>query len=118
MASMDLTPHKVVVIVFAMPECGACEAYIPRLAARAGKHAGAFQVYPSTRPRAAAIPILVYDVASPDRDVQALADRYAVSATPTTLVLRRGPGSFKVEGGLDDAQIDHLLHIAREAHTA
>lgn len=116
---MDLAPYRVVIAVFGMDGCGACETYIPRLAERAKRHGWRFHVYEPKKPVPKnAIPILIYDAASPDPQVQELANRYAVSATPATIVLRRGPGSFKVEGGLDDAQIDHLLTIALEARSA
>lgn len=114
---MDLTPYKVVIIVFGMPGCGACEAYLPRFSARAARHGRRLHVYRPGRPvPAGAVPILVYDAASPDEGVQDLANRYAISSTPSTLVLRRGPGAFKVEGNLSDAQIDHLLGLALEAN--
>lgn len=116
---MDLTPHKVVIIVFGMPDCGACEDYLPRFSARVARRGRPLHIYRPGKPvPTGAVPILVYDVASPDREIQALADRYAISATPATLVLRRGPGAFKVEGSLDDAQIDHVLALAVEANQA
>lgn len=116
---MDLANYRVVIIVFGMPECGACEAYLPRFSARVARHGRPLHIYRPGKPvPAGAVPILVYDVASPDAEIQALANRYAISATPATLVLRRGPGAFKVEGALDDAQIDHVLALAVEANRA
>jgi thiol-disulfide isomerase/thioredoxin len=117
---IDIGNQKVVVIVFAMGECPACEAYLPRLLAEAEQlkaHAYPFVVYvPGQTISPRAIPLVVYDAASPDPAIQALADRFEVSATPTTLVLMRGPGSFKVEGSLANNQISWLLNMANEAN--
>lgn len=117
---IDLDKQKVVVIVFAMGECPACENYLPRFiseveALRA--HGYPFVVYVPGQPIAPnAIPVLVYDAGSPDATIQGIADRYGVSATPSTLVLTRGPGSFKTEGALANNQISWLLNMANEAN--
>lgn len=100
----DVSNERVLVIVFGMTDCPACEEYIPRFMARARP----FQTN--------GVPVFVYDVASPDPRLQAFADRYEISGTPTTLVLPRGKGFIKVEGVLDDHQIDDLLRKAYGIH--
>lgn len=117
---IDIGNQKVVIIVFGMAECGACEQYLPRLLAEAEQlKAQGFplSVYtPGQQISHGAIPIIVYDAASPDSAIQALADRFAISATPTTLLLLHGPGSFKVEGSLANNQIVWLLMMAVESN--
>lgn len=116
----SLDNHKVAVVVFAMGECPACEHYLPRFVAEV--EALRAQNYPFLvwAPGAAipqgSIPILIYDAASPDVDVQKLADRFKVEATPTTIVMSRGAGSFKCEGGLANNQISWVLMMALEAN--
>jgi thiol-disulfide isomerase/thioredoxin len=116
----DLSAHRAAVIVFAMEGCGACEHYVPRLIAKAQElnaHGYRFTVYEVGKaiPRGS-IPILLYDAASLEPEIQKLADRFAVEATPTTIVLSQGPGSFKVEGNLADNQITWVLNMANEVN--
>lgn len=117
MTSLDT--QKAIVIVFGMHECPACEHYIPRLAESVERLRGQgfpFVLAQGPEPISPeAIPVLVYDAASPDVDVQKLADRFEVHATPTTIVACRGPGSFKIEGSLADNQIEWVLMMANEA---
>lgn len=107
---------SVLIIVFGMPDCGACEEYVPRLLKRVGelqRQGYRFTIYePGKAIAAGSIPVLVYDVASEDSELQALADRYSVNATPTTIVQSRGGNAFKAEGALDAKQIDALLGLA------
>ena len=110
---IDLAPHQAVIVVFGMAECPACEGYIPRLVDKAMARGKIFHIYEPGQPiPKGKIPVLIYDAMSPDEGVQELADRYRVEATPSTLVLLRGPGSCKIEGSIDDNQIDHLLDLA------
>jgi len=109
---VDLTLYSVVIIIFKMEGCGACEGYMPRLVAHLSRP---FYLYEGRKIPPTGIPVLVYDAASEDPKVQQLANRYAIHDMPATLVLRRGQGAFKVEGALDDAQIDYMLQLAREA---
>ena len=97
---MELSQANVVVIVFVMDGCGACKHYLPRLHRVAEPY------------RRAGIPILVYDAASADQRVQDLADRFKVTATPTTIVAKRGPGFLRVEGSIADEEIRELMDIA------
>lgn len=103
------------IYVFAMGDCPACEEYLPRLMARLDAHARAGMPYvvigADDAIRAGTVPVLVYDAGADDPAVQALADRFAVKATPATIVALRGPGTFKTEGSLGDYQIDQLLEL-------
>ncbi len=115
---VDLDHSNVVVLVFGMEGCGACEHYIPRLVAEAEalRQAGyPIVVNPSGQLPPNAVPVMIYDAASPDGAVQRLADRFVVSATPSTIVACRGPGSFKCEGSLANNQIQWLLLMACDA---
>lgn len=110
---------NVIVAVFAMPECGACEEYIPRLLVRVEefnkslKGHQVFVVYaPGTVLAPGAIPVLIYDVTANDPQLQQFADRFAVAATPTTVVQKQSGGVLKTEGALSNNQIDALLGLA------
>lgn len=115
---IDIGQHPAVIFVFAMGECPACEHYLPRLAAETEtlKAQGyAFEINPTGPPADGAIPIFIYDAASPDVDVQKLADRYGVSATPTTIVAMRSGGVMKFEGSMANNQIQWVLIMAGDA---
>ncbi len=119
---IDLDAQQVVVIVFAMHDCPACEHYLPRftheaaqLSAQLSERGCSFVVNPETQPPQGVIPVFVFDAASDDAAVQKLADRFGVTATPTTIVAVRGPGSFKIEGSLANNQIQWVLVMASEA---
>lgn len=106
----------VVVAVFAMPECGHCEEYVPRFLAKVEeyrKKGYPFVVYkPGVAFPNGAIPVLVLDVSTNNDELQTYANRFAVSATPTTVVQKRSGGVLKTEGALSDVQIDGLLGLA------
>lgn len=112
----DVSRCRVIIAVFAMPECAACELYVPRLA-RAARARRSFVVHDgvSAIPRGK-VPILCYDVSAPDEAVQAFASRYAVEATPTTVVIPADGGAFKVEGNLTDEQISYILTLAEQSN--
>jgi thiol-disulfide isomerase/thioredoxin len=120
-SQIELNGQHVVIAIFAMGECPACESYLPRflVEVEALRQQGfPFVVYVEGQPiPQGAIPVLVYDAASPNVDVQAFADKYGVTATPTTLVLSRGIGSFKAEGSLANNQIQWILMMAHGAQT-
>ena len=97
---LDLTNANVIVIVFVMDGCPACENYLPRFKRIAKPYSKA------------GIQIAVFDANSKDDRVQDFADRINVRATPTTAVLPRGQGLVKVEGAVDDATIKQLLDLA------
>ena len=112
-----LSATRVVLVVFIMPECGACEGYVPRLNAAVRRAGSPFFVYNGKgRAPKGSIPVLYYDVSQPNDEVQAFASRYNVEATPTTLILPKGEGAAKFEGGLADNQIEHVLALARNAN--
>jgi hypothetical protein len=117
---VDLSSHPAAVIVFAMEGCGACSHYVPRLVAKVEElkgHGYPFVVLSEGMklPRGA-IPIILCDASSPEPEVQKLADRFEISATPSTVVLAQGEGSFKVEGNLADNQIVWVLNMANEVN--
>lgn len=119
MAAIDLNKHNVAILVFAMHECPACEHYVPRLVEQVGVLQGQgapLVVYDEgVKIPEQSIPVLIYDAATENPDVQRLADRFQVEATPTTIVLGR-QGSFKCEGNLANNQILWLLNMATEAN--
>lgn len=90
-------PGNTVIVVFAMKDCPACEEYMPRFQAVANQFAGR-------------VPYQVLDANAPS--AQAVADRFKIEATPTTMVLRRPTGAIKAEGSLSDADILRLFNIA------
>ena len=106
MSNVDLANVRTVIMVFTLQGCGACEEYLPRLqrAAQAMLRQG--------------LMVLVYDAADTRPDVQALMDQYEINATPTTLLLVRGPGSLKFEGSITDQQIAQVLATAATARGA
>jgi len=108
---------NVLVAVFAQPECGACEEYLPRFLAQVEafrQKKAPFLVYTDgVAIPPGFIPVLVFDVASPDSSLQAYANRYEVSATPTTVVQKSNGGVLKTEGALSDKQIEGLLGLAQ-----
>jgi thiol-disulfide isomerase/thioredoxin len=110
--AIDLTRAHAVILVFVMDGCGACEEYLPRFTAQVDQLAKAGTPVGFLTEGAApegSVAVLVYDAASPERAVQDIANRYAVAGTPSTITLRRGVGASKVEGGVTDSQIRHLL---------
>ena len=112
----DLRNVRVIVVVFAMPGCGACDDYLPKFmhAVRQHQRWGApFHVWrPGLPIHPGTIPVLLYDAASPDPALQDFADRLQIEATPTTAVLGRR-SVHKVEGSLGPMEIDNLLYVAR-----
>jgi len=116
----DLSQTQVVLIIFAMPGCPACEDYMPRFERQVVgfQRFGAPFVYHRARraiPRGA-IPIAIYDATSDDQELQALADQYGVTGMPTTMLVTRYQGMQKHEGTLDDDEIYRLLMAAAQAN--
>jgi len=101
---MNSPQPPVVVVVFVMSGCPACEEYLPRFQRIAAPY------------MQAGVPVLVYDAASEDQRIQSLADRWGVEATPTTIVARHGPGMLKEEGAIDDHGIKTLMDVAYRVH--
>lgn len=97
----DLSNENVVVILFKMEGCPACEEYEPRFQRIAEPYQGHF-------------PILIFDVTDPT--MQAVADRLKVYGLPATFVLRRPVGLIRAEGNIDDHELAWMLDAAaREA---
>jgi hypothetical protein len=115
----DLSQTRVVVAVFAMHGCGPCEEFLPRFTA----HVERFQrtgypfvlLRPGAKLKPGQIPVMIYDAAADNTELQAFADRLGVAATPTTAMLTRR-GVTKLEGSLEDTQIDQLLYAAAQAN--
>lgn len=89
-----------------MEGCPACSEFWPRFQRVAEPY------------RQAGIPVLVFDAASEDSEISALADRWGVHATPSVVIARRGPGMLREEGNVDDGRIQQLFDTAYQwTHT-
>ncbi len=115
----DLRNTKAVIVVFAMHGCGACDTYLPKFMDRVEAHAahGApFRVWSPGEPiQPGVIPILLYDAASKSDELQDLADRLGITATPSTCLLTRTSVN-KIEGDIPLADLDRLLTSAQHAN--
>lgn len=117
MTQLDLTGVKAAIFVFVMDDCPICHDYLPVLTERVAAHSRAgFVVCDGSCPvTARQIPVLIYDVTSGDPQLQALISSYAITATPTTLLLaNNSAGSCKLEGYLTPGQLDQVLAMAQE----
>ena len=112
----NLEATNVLIIVFALPTCGACHAYIPALLKQVEgfKSFGhPFVVYePGYLLRPGEIPVMIYDSGSQDATLQALADQYKIEALPTTILITKRGGLIREEGALDEGRIYELLTAA------
>lgn len=119
---LDLSPFNVAVFVFGMPDCPACESFVPRMQKciedrqRRGQP---FRIYDPELERSSPIPpryvpIIFLDVATDDKTIQDLADRLKISGTPSTVMMLRGPGTVKFEGDLPTGNIEQILDAALE----
>lgn len=119
---IDLRNAKAVLLIFAMPGCGACEDYLPRLQRQVADfqrygHAFHYVGGESGSLAPGTIPILIIDATSADEGVQALADQHGITGMPTTLFFtRRNRLPVKHEGGLEDREIYDLLVKAAQAN--
>jgi thiol-disulfide isomerase/thioredoxin len=115
----DLRHTRALIVVFVMPGCGACEEFLPRLLKLVAQHQAAgtpFRVWQPGQPlHPGEIPVLIYDAASEDAELQAFADRLKITATPTTALMTR-TNTARVEGAIDDAQASRLLLAAAQAN--
>lgn len=118
--STSLEHTNVVLVVFAMPGCPACEEYLPKLykAVEVYKsHGHPFVVYElGMTLQRGQIPVVVYDSTSQDPEVQAFADQHNISGLPTTLMLPKRGRSGRWEGGLADADIYSILRFCVESN--
>jgi thioredoxin-like negative regulator of GroEL len=92
---------RVVVVLFTIAGCEACEEYKPRFQ----RVARNYQQH---------VPIVMLDANDPR--CADLAQRLNVMNVPATFALRRPTGMIRIEGAIPDSQIAWLLSIAaREA---
>lgn len=114
----DLRHTRAVIVVFAMHGCGPCEEYLPRFTKHVERLKRLQYPFVIMRPggqlEPGQIPVMIYNAAAEDTELQTLADRLGINATPTTALLTRRD-TIKLEGALDDAQIDQLLYAATQA---
>jgi len=102
-------------MVFAMPGCGACDEYLPRFERLVKAYRAQGVPFVLWRPGQAfphgSIPVLIYDAAAQNDEMQAFADRLGISATPTTVMMGRST-TAKIEGAIENDHIERLLHAA------
>jgi hypothetical protein len=113
---MSLENTNIVIVVFAMPGCPACDDYLPRLHKQIAHYAKLgypFIVHDGESDLAAgSIPILIYDATAKDESVQSFADRHKITGLPTTILLPRYGVTTKYEGTLTNEQIYGILNTA------
>jgi thiol-disulfide isomerase/thioredoxin len=91
--NLDVRQHPVLVLVFVMEGCPACEGYVPKFRQVAERH----------KTRAFAIDC--------NKQTKA-ADFYKISNTPTTLVLRHGFEIMRKEGELSTTEVENIFRFA------
>lgn len=107
------------IVVFAMPGCGHCHEYLPKLE----KHVGNFQthgvpiIYYANRevPRGQ-IPIIVVDSTSSHDQIVSMLDQFKIEGMPTTVLFTHNSRPRVLEGDLDDSTIHELLSSAAIAN--
>src|SRR6185436_5836714 len=104
--AVDLREANVFVALVVLEGCGACEEFKPRFLRAAER----------LQRRNPGIPVGIYLADDPRPDVQAFLDRFQVQATPTLLILCRGPGSISVVGSVDSLQLDGMMDMAERVH--
>jgi thioredoxin-like negative regulator of GroEL len=93
---MRITDKPLVIAVWVMPGCGACEEYLPRFRQVAGRYSRC-------------IPSVIIDATKNEE----AANAFRVKATPTTMVVRNGRrGAFSIEGSADAERIEELYSYA------
>lgn len=80
-----------------MEGCGACDEYLPRFKQIAAKYEHC-------------LPIVILDATRPEHN--AIADRYRVFETPTTLILRKPIGLVRFVGALPSNEIERVFMLA------
>jgi hypothetical protein len=112
---------SVVIIVFAMPGCPACHDYLPRLRRRINAIQGqGYPIYeyrPGRTAKRGELPVLIVDSTSTDPSVVDLADKYQISALPTTIILPRYGFSSRWEGSLPDDEMQRMIESAALVNT-
>jgi hypothetical protein len=116
---VDLRNTSVLIVVWAMPGCGACDQYLPEFTKRVNalkKRGAPLHIYqPGDVLEPGQIPVMFYDAAAENEELQAFADKLGVTATPTTCVMTKR-GTTKVEGAIPPGDIDKLLVDALNAN--
>ena len=110
-----LANTKVVIIVFAMHGCPACEDYLPRLYGQIEgyqKMGHPFVIYQGAGLAKGQIPIMVYDSTSQEKSLQDFANLHKIENLPTTLLLPKVGHSTRYEGALSNQQIYTFLNNA------
>jgi thiol-disulfide isomerase/thioredoxin len=97
---VDLRNSPIVVVLFTLEGCPACEEYKPRFA----KIAKTYQGH---------VPVVFADANDPK--FQDLAERLNVEAVPATFMLRRPRGMIRMVGSVSDQQVHWLLGTAARA---
>jgi thiol-disulfide isomerase/thioredoxin len=113
---LDVSHLNVIMLVFGLPGCGACEDYVPRLKAQAREFED-IDIFDESvskskrkvKAKAGTLPVFIYNVDAQDPELQALADQYEIRAMPTTIVLVRPSGALRYEGPISDKQINYVL---------
>ncbi len=117
----DLGQTRCLVILFVLPGCEACQEYKPRFEKMVDHFIAygiPFEWYTKQGQviTPGKIPVCVYNAASTDKPLQDLADQYAVSAMPCTLILTRRGRPIKLDGAVDDADIHAAFTAAAMAN--
>ena len=118
---IDLANTRVLLVVWAMPGCGACDEYMPVFTERVENarkvHGVPFKIVSANQKVAPGeIPVLFYDAAAENEGLQDFADRLGVTATPTTCMMTHH-GTTKIEGAIPPDEIDQLLYAAHRANS-
>ena len=118
---IDLGHTRVLLVVFGMPGCGACDEFVPKFLQQveAYKQRGVpFRVISASDKKVepGEIPVMLYDAAADNEGLQDFADKLGISATPTTCMLTRWSGTTKIEGAISPAEVDGLLQAAVRAN--
>jgi hypothetical protein len=116
----DLSQTRCLIVLFVMQGCSHCVEYKPRFQ----RLVDGFRSYdapfdwhkPGQAIRPGAIPVIIYDAASQDPELQAFANQHNVSAMPCTLVLSRSFATIKMDGAISDAELYQLLVAATQAN--
>lgn len=83
-----------VVLIFVQTGCGACDEYMKRFDKIAGQRKN--------------VPIQLGDLVTNPRAVQ-MANRYKITATPTTIGVRRDGNHVRLEGAVEDKHIRRMF---------
>lgn len=108
-------PVRALIFVFALPGCGACHDYLPRLEKQVKtfqQHGIPLVISTGRPPTKGQIPIIIADASSPDPSIQGLLDQYGIDAMPTTVLVTCNAQAQILVGALDETQIYEVLSSA------